>query len=115
MINYCRNECEGYFDVCCKIKCGERKTDNLPFNEMIRERLLGMTNEANFAEFPWMLGILHDNSYKCGASLIHPQVALTAAHCIEKRGTYKIRAGEWDWRSRKEPLKHQDRKAKKVF
>ncbi|RZC37156.1 anionic trypsin-2-like, partial [Asbolus verrucosus] len=82
---------------------------------MTRNRILGKENEANFAEFPWMLAVLYGDSYRCGASLIHPKVALTAAHCVQASGIYKIRAGEWDWDSTREPLQHQDRFARKII
>lgn len=76
-------------------------------------RVLG-DDETEFGEFPWMLGILQKKAYKCGASLIHPQVAITAAHCVDKPGPYKIRAGEWNWKSSDELLSHQDRMTSKV-
>lgn len=78
-------------------------------------RILGANNEAEYAEFPWMLGILHNKAYRCGASLIHPQVAITAAHCVSTDAKYKIRAGEWNWLTQTEPLSHQDRMTGKVF
>nr|CAD7267121.1 unnamed protein product [Timema shepardi] len=43
--------------------------------------------ETYLGEFPWMLavlGVAQGRKYICGASLIHPQVALTAAHCVKK-------------------------------
>nr|CAD7578352.1 unnamed protein product [Timema californicum] len=43
--------------------------------------------ETYLGEFPWMLAVLgatQGRKYICGASLIHPQVALTAAHCVKK-------------------------------
>ncbi|KYB24665.1 phenoloxidase-activating factor 2 [Tribolium castaneum] len=110
-----RSGCESYFDVCCTIKCGLRKSEIVIFEGTIRNRILGPENSANFGEFPWMLGVLSGRTYRCGASLIHPKVALTAAHCVHSNGFYKVRAGEWDWNSRKEPLKHQDRLAKKII
>lgn len=71
-------------------------------------------DETEFAEFPWMLGVLRNKAYRCGASLIHPQVAITAAHCVDKPGPYKIRAGEWNWKSSDESLSHQDKMTMKV-
>lgn len=93
-----------------------RGTDNLinDDGDILVKRILGERNEARFGEYPWMLGIIHDNSYKCGGSLIHPQVVLTAAHCVTSRGSYKVRAGEYNWDNVKEPLPHQDSKVKKV-
>ncbi|XP_066247173.1 phenoloxidase-activating factor 2-like [Euwallacea similis] len=95
--------CSGYLDVCCKVECGMHKERNT------KEKILGDADTADFAEFPWMLGILKGLSYKCGASLIHPKVALTAAHCVSSPGKYTVRAGEWNWEHTYEPLPHQDR------
>ena len=62
--------------------CGIRNSNGIAF------RIVGNSNnEANFAEYPWMVAILKDNEnrkeYKCGGSLIHPKVVLTAAHCVQ--------------------------------
>ncbi|XP_063904769.1 phenoloxidase-activating factor 2-like [Zophobas morio] len=97
--------CASDTDVCCKVRCGKRRLDTQLFTK----------DKANFAEFPWMLAILYRNDYHCGASLIHPQVALTAAHCVQNPGPYKVRAGEWDRYSRGEPLDHEDRAAEKII
>ncbi|KAG5882125.1 hypothetical protein JTB14_016888 [Gonioctena quinquepunctata] len=112
--------CKNDLDVCCPLECGKRMsiTSEVLVNrkfvdEVYGFRILGDI-EAEFAEFPWMLGILEDRTYRCGASLIHPQVAMTAAHCVTGNGQFVIRAGEWNWESKEELLPHQERKAKKI-
>lgn len=82
---------------------------------MLTLRILGENNEAKFSEFPWMLGILKDQVYMCGASLIHPQVAITAAHCVTGHGKYMIRAGEWNWEKQDEPLPYQEKSSEKII
>jgi plasma kallikrein len=72
------------------------------------------SNIAQFGEFPWHLALSERKnskfSYICGASLIHPQVALTGAHCVNKKETtcLRIRAGEWDTQTVNEPYPHSD-------
>ncbi|XP_017783179.1 PREDICTED: trypsin-3-like isoform X1 [Nicrophorus vespilloides] len=106
--------CTGDFDVCCKVECG-RLNNGLKYASPKFRILEGGGSVAEFAEFPWMLGLLQNRAYVCGASLIHPQVAITAAHCVSNLGKFKVRAGEWNWASNNEPIPHQDRFTKRII
>nr|AQS60673.1 prophenoloxidase activating factor 2 [Sogatella furcifera] len=125
-------ECSTALEVCCKAPL-DKKSANVPppigrqdncghRNELgVGFRIKGdVNNEAQFGEFPWMVGVLlKDNEhfvYKCGGSLIHPQVVLTAAHCVidQPADTIHARAGEWDTQTKNELYPHQQQVVRTV-
>ncbi|XP_052873055.1 phenoloxidase-activating factor 2-like [Anopheles cruzii] len=104
-----------------ELHCGRRNVDGIGF------RITGSKdNEAEYGEFPWMmailkseevLGQLRENVYACGGSLIHEQVVLTGAHCVQNKqpSELKVRAGEWDTQTKNEIYPHQDRSVVEVI
>merc|ERR1711962_1855262 len=76
--------------------------------------------DADFGEWPHVCAILSQNGprkiYKCGASLLDDSIILTAAHCVHDldASNIMVRCGEWDSRSKEEPLEHQDREVQEV-
>lgn len=99
-------------------KCGMRNRDGVGFR--IAD---ARDNEAEFGEFPWMVALFQETEvlgrkslvYKCGGSLIHPKVVLTATHCVNKKQTIIARAGEWDTQEDEENIPKQDRRVSEVI
>lgn len=93
--------------------CGIRNVNGIDF------ALSGNVNgESGYGEFPWTVALLSGYAEcLCGASLIHPSVVLTGAHCVFNltADNLKIRAGEWDTQTTKERLPYQERSVKAVI
>ncbi|XP_018565260.1 tryptase alpha/beta-1-like isoform X2 [Anoplophora glabripennis] len=85
--------CLGYFDVCCNIS----KEVLFPSTEA-PEKYHGCGYQ-NSGFFPWYAALFYQKStdfspsYKCGISLVHSSVILTAAHCINEDGIWSARIG----------------------
>lgn len=86
--------CQGYFDVCCNAS----KEVLFPPTEA-PEKNYGCGYQ-NSGFFPWYAALFYQEltevppSYKCGVSLIHSSVILTAAHCFNGNGTWSTRIGK---------------------
>ncbi|XP_052894029.1 phenoloxidase-activating factor 2-like [Anopheles moucheti] len=129
--------CPHYLDVCCPPgeeleepltheptsfqPCGQRNSNGVGFRIGA-----GKVEESEFGEFPWTLLVLElqklfdseeKEVYACVGSLLAPNVALTVAHCVNKKSlsSLLVRAGEWDTRTESEVLPYQDAKVKQVL
>uniref|UniRef100_A0A8C6W2R3 Kallikrein-1-like n=1 Tax=Nannospalax galili TaxID=1026970 RepID=A0A8C6W2R3_NANGA len=47
----------------------------------IQSRIIGGWECERHSQ-PWQVAVCHNNTFKCGGALIHPQWVLTATHCI---------------------------------
>ncbi|XP_050319517.1 phenoloxidase-activating factor 2-like [Bactrocera neohumeralis] len=125
------NPC-AYLESCCDVsnKLQEPKPLDVPqrntcgyrnFNGVSFKITDAKNNEAEFAEFPWMVAIYANTGnqkvFKCGGSIIAPNVILTAAHCLSDKQTapLMVRAGEWDLETTQEPLMHQDARVSEII
>ncbi|XP_044254920.1 phenoloxidase-activating factor 2-like [Tribolium madens] len=110
-----KSECSHYLLKCCDDE--DPKEPFFPETEIKQgcgysnpnSRTNPTDGSAEFGEFPWVVAILSNDSYICSGSLIHPQVVMTAAHCLKNLRQPKIRAGEWDSHDDNEKLPHQER------
>ena len=54
-------------------------------------------SQARVHEFPWMVALVYENPSNgstivgCGGSLISSNVVMTAAHCLDADGDYKLK------------------------
>ena len=51
-------------------------------------------NDADDNEYPFMVRLLAYGDHYCGASLIRPNIVLTAAHCVEEDFKYSVVVGD---------------------
>lgn len=128
----------GQFQVCCKIPSFEKK-DFISYAKCNSSSKVpcGFRNTrwggwrtqqrgaAHYAEFPWMVAVLSNESeedfelniFRGGGSLIHPQVVLTSASAVKNLAVELliIRAGEWNLQAQTEICNQEERNVTKVI
>lgn len=103
-----------------RVGCGQHYPNGKAFQMVGNHQ-----NESQYAEFPWMVRILQEQtfpgtskpiqSFRCGGTLINSKVVVTAAHCLTEKKKIIIRVGEWDTRNEKELWPTQDREAESII
>ena len=69
--------------VRCSNLRGSTQDDQVPNAELVIPEIVGGTS-ANSKDYPYMVSVQNKDGYHvCGATLIAPDVILTAAHCLE--------------------------------
>jgi len=132
--------CPNILDVCCRnghpynpptqqpytAQCGQSYDGNsnpdFDLRIKLNKTVHGFDNVAQFGSAPWMAAVLKSegqlNIYQCGGSLIHPQVVMTVAHCVDKLnpGQIRVRLGEWDTTTASDHpyLQHEDHRVTAV-
>ncbi|CAG2249820.1 PRSS7 [Mytilus edulis] len=84
-----RMSCSALSLQCGDIECGVPSVSSTSVGSYI---LFG--NDATPGEWPWQALFFMDGSSGCGATLIDPYYAITAAHCVESWSSYMIHVGE---------------------
>ncbi|XP_055372214.1 phenoloxidase-activating factor 2-like [Condylostylus longicornis] len=132
--------CKLYLETCCKVGIETiDETIEVPQLLVAIENTCGIRNERGvlvrfadgeqdssaYGEFPWMIAVTtiektDDESFEiflCGGSLIHPNVVLTAAHCVVKYmpNNLMVKAGEYDLLEEEEIYKVQDRLVSEII
>ncbi|XP_053668277.1 inactive CLIP domain-containing serine protease A8-like [Anopheles marshallii] len=105
------NECGDFMKICCKEsninsniadnKCGISNPQGLVYQ--VRSNL----TYAKYAEFPWTAALFlmpfssesNELTYLGGGALIHPKIAISAAHTLRKSYRHIARFGEWNLES----------------
>ncbi|GAB6030759.1 hypothetical protein CHUAL_007608 [Chamberlinius hualienensis] len=79
-------------------------------------RIVGGKN-AKMGDWPWQVSVRvisffgFSSSHRCGGTIINENFVITAAHCVSnwKVNQLRVRAGEHDFSSMKEPYPHTER------
>ncbi|KAJ8683444.1 hypothetical protein QAD02_019236 [Eretmocerus hayati] len=102
--------CKPGFEKCCvpippptpPIECGQRRDVGVTIE--------AEDGDARYGDYPWQAAIMHNKTedYIGGGVLIDDIYVLTAAHKVadfaKKPTNIKVRMGEWDLKSKKEPF-----------
>ncbi|CAH1398367.1 unnamed protein product [Nezara viridula] len=100
--------------------CGRRRFPaNLDTSLKVTGGDKNVPQQTFYGEAPWMVVILQKKealTFKCGGTLITPNVVLTAAHCVKNTPIEEIsvRAGEYDNRITNKPIPSQTQRVRKV-